>query len=287
MSSMYAEGQGEVVLQALNRSLAIAEAHDDAIRQLPLLSMLQMFHDRIGDVKKALGYARRGSVIARTVEDPVALALAHCFLGFSLHRAGDLDGARAEIEAALRYGPISRETNRTQLGFDGHCIASVTLAKILWLQGHPARAMQQVRQALKDAASLDHAVTLSVVLIWAIVLFLWAGDLESAEDHVTWFVARARASYSGIYLAVGRAFEGQLAVLRGDAKYGIERLRDSLADLHSVRYELLTTPFNISLVQALAATDQYSDGMIFLIDETIRLVEAMTAIIITCRNCSE
>ena len=273
MSSMYAQGQGDVALQALNRSLAIAEARDDAATQLPLLSMLQMFHDRIGDVKTALGYARRGSVIARTVEDPAALALAHCFLGFSLHRAGDLDGARAEIEAALRYGPISQETSRTHLGFDGHCIASVTLAKILWLRGHPAQAMQQVRQAVKDAAALDHAVTLSVVMIWAIVLFLWAGDLVSAEDHMTWFMARARASSSGIYLAVGRAFKGQLAVLRGDAIYGIERLRDSLADLHSVRYELLTTPFNISLVQGLAATDQFSDGMA-LIDETIRLVEA-------------
>jgi predicted ATPase len=40
----------------------------------------------------------------------------------------------------------------------------------------------------------------------------------------------------------------------------------------AVRYELLTTEFNISLVQGLSALGQYAEG-ITLIDETIRRVE--------------
>ena len=90
---------------------------------------------------------------------------------------------------------------------------------------------------------------------------------------MAWFIAPRKLGASGTYLAAGRAFKGQLAVLRGNAKNGIEWLRDSLADLHAMRYELLTTPFNISLVQGLAATGQFSDAMT-LIDNSIRLVEA-------------
>src|SRR5271170_3935075 len=61
--------------------------------------------------------------------------------------------------------------------------------------------------------------------------------------------------------------------MRGDAKSGVESLQDCLQKLHAVRYELLTTPFNISLVQGLAALGRFTEAM-KLIDETIRLVEA-------------
>jgi hypothetical protein len=43
--------------------------------------------------------------------------------------------------------------------------------------------------------------------------------------------------------------------------------------LHAARYELLTTAFNVSLVQGLAAIGPVAEGMA-PIDETIGLVEA-------------
>jgi hypothetical protein len=42
---------------------------------------------------------------------------------------------------------------------------------------------------VKDAESADHPVTLSVALIWAISVFLWTGDLQSAEAHVDWLIS--------------------------------------------------------------------------------------------------
>jgi predicted ATPase len=54
---------------------------------------------------------------------------------------------------------------------------------------------------------------------------------------------------------------------------GIEVLRGCLEKLHAARYELLTTPFNISLAQGLAAIGQIAEGAA-LVDETIQRVEA-------------
>jgi tetratricopeptide (TPR) repeat protein len=142
----------------------------------------------------------------------------------------------------------------------------------MWLLGHPNKAVEHARQTIEEAASMDHPVTLSVVLIWGIFVFLWTGDLQSADEHVDWFVSRAQTYSMGPYLAVGRGFKGQLAILRGDAKGGVESLQGCLKDLHAARYELLTTPFNMSLVQGLAAIGRFADA-ITLIDETIRLVE--------------
>jgi predicted ATPase len=143
----------------------------------------------------------------------------------------------------------------------------------MWLLGHPNKAVEHACQTIEEASSMDHPVTLSVVLIWGISVFLWTGDLLRAEEHVNRFAARAETYSMGPYLAVGRGFKGQLAILRGDAAGGVDSLQDSLKNLHAARYELLTTPFNISLVQGLAATGRFSDA-ITLIDDTIRLIEA-------------
>jgi hypothetical protein len=191
----------------------------------------------------------------------------------SLHFTGDLSGARMELEAALQYGPGTRQTSTSYLGFNGHILVGGALARTLWLQGHPAQAVERARQTVKDAAGTDHPVTLFIALIWATTVFLWAGDLQSAEEHIDWFVSRAEAHSLAPYLAIGRGFKGELAIRQGNAKSGVEGLRDCLQDLHAARHELLITPFNISLVQGLAAIGRHADA-ITLIDETIILVKA-------------
>ncbi len=69
-----------------------------------------MFHLRTGNFKAALRYAQRCSAIAGTVEDSVAVALAHSVLGISLHLSGDLGGARVELEAVLWHAPRDQRT---------------------------------------------------------------------------------------------------------------------------------------------------------------------------------
>lgn len=273
VSLMFTRGGKDPARVALNRSFAIAEEHGDVLEQLRLLGPLNMFSLRTGDFNAALNYAKRCSVIAGTVEDSVAAALAHSILGISLHLGGDLRSARAELEAALERGPGSQRTSTIYLGFEGRSLASAILARNLWLQGHPAQAAERARQTINDAARMDHALTLSIALIWGISVFLWTGDLESAEEHIDWLISNSESHSLAPYLAVGRGFKGEVAIHRGHAKGGAESLQGCLGKLHLMPYELLTTPLDISLVQGLVAIGRFIEAMT-LIDETIQLVEA-------------
>jgi hypothetical protein len=230
-----------------------------------------MFHLRIGDFRTALEYGRRASVLSKELADPGPLALAHSLLGISLTHTGNLGAARAELEAAQQVPGVQRE-NATYLGFDGHDLAGVFLARTLWLQGYPDQAVERTHLTVEHAALVDHPVTLSIALVWAVSVFLWVGDLDTAEEHIDWFIARAETHSLGPYHAVGRGYKGQLAVLRGDTARGIENLQSALVDLHAVRYELLTTAFSISLVEGLAALRRF-DEAIKLVDEAMRMVE--------------
>lgn len=273
VSLMFMRGGSRAAREALGRSFAIAEARGSALDQLQMLGPLNMFHLRAGDFRAALRCAERCSAIAGAVADSAATALAHPISGISLHLSGDLGGARAALEAALRHGAGEQRTTTVYLGFEGSSLAGAILARTLWLQGHPAQATERARLTVQAAAAMDHPLTLCIALIWAISVLLWTGDLRSAEEHTNRLFACAEPHSLAPYLLVGRGFRGELAIRRGDAGGGVESLRGCLQELHAAPYELLTTTFNIALAQGLAATGRITEGMA-LTDETIRLTEA-------------
>lgn len=272
VSLMFMRGGRDAARVALEKSLAIAEERGDTLDQVRLLGPLNMFHLRTGNFVTALQFAKRCSAIAATLEDPVAIALAHTILGISLHLRGDLAEARAELEAALDRGPRAQRTTTIYLGFEGKILAKAILARNLWLQGHPDQAMERARQAIDEAAAMDHSLTLAIALIWGISVFLWAGELESAEAYIDMLISRAESHSMAPYLLVGRGFKSDVAIGQGDAKGGVEGLRTSLQKLHAAPYELLTTALNLSLVRGLSAIGQVDEAMV-LVDDSLGQVE--------------
>jgi tetratricopeptide (TPR) repeat protein len=267
---MFTLGNSELARVALNRSLAIAEERNDVRNQLQLLGRMHIFHERMGQFETALRHARRSSLVSATLADPSAIAVSQSLLGVSLHLAGDHLSARNELEAAINCPERHRTT--TVYGFDHHNRACITLARTLWLQGHPAKAAELAQQTVDEAAQMDHPVTLCIALIWAVSLFLWSGDFDRAEENIDRFIAHAQSRSMGPYLAVGRGIKGELAIRRGDAKSGVESLKQCLQELHAARYELLTTTFNLALIEGLLALGRFDECMT-LIDETMQIIE--------------
>jgi hypothetical protein len=147
----------------------------------------------------------------------------------------------------------------------------------LWLQGHPAQATELARQTVQDAARMARPLALSIALNCAVTVFLWRGDLGSAEEHTDWLISHAESHSLTPFLAVGRGFRGELAIRRGDADGGIENLQGCLKELHAARYKLLATSFSIALVEGLGATGRFAQG-IALLDERISLDQADQAL---------
>jgi tetratricopeptide (TPR) repeat protein len=141
------------------------------------------------------------------------------------------------------------------------------------LQGYPAQARERLNRTIRDAGRKNHPASLGLALSWAPGIFLWIGDLRSAEEHADWLIAHAKSHSLGPYLVVGRAYEGMMAIGRGNPRAGVDEIQGCLGQLHAVRYEMLNTGFKLSLAQGLMAIGQ-SGGALMLIDEAIDLIEA-------------
>jgi predicted ATPase/DNA-binding winged helix-turn-helix (wHTH) protein len=272
IASIQMQGGGDAARVALNRSLAIAEERGDVLHQAAMLGMLHMFHFRSGEFKTTLEYARRCRTIAERIDDPAAITLAHSILGRSLLVMGDLGGARNELEAMLPGWPLSRGTRSLYMAYDRHYRAGIALARTLWLQGYPAQAVDRAHQTIRGAEQMDHPASLVVVLAWAASIFLWTGDLRSAEEYIDSCISRAESYSLDPLIAVGQARKAELHILRGNAEDGVERLRKSLKQIHAVRYELITTEFDISLARGLGAIGRPGEA-IQVIDEAMQRLE--------------
>src|SRR5262245_14646571 len=184
VSSMLLRGENEHARAALNRSLEIAEKRRDAANAAGLLGMLHMFHFRGGDFNTALHFARRCRSLATDIEDPAAVTLAHSILGRSLLLTGDLRGARAELDALSKIWSPSQHSSTIYLVHDRHFRAFIALARTLWLQGFPVQAVERIRETVDGAERMDHPASVTVILAWAASVFLWTGDLQSAEKYI-------------------------------------------------------------------------------------------------------
>ncbi len=270
-SSMYLYGETEAALSALNRAVEIAEERNEPITLISVLALLLMLHFRRADLKNTLLCARRGRAAADSVDDPAAIALAHSMLGRALHVTADLKGAREELEASFYHWSHVRRPS-IYLAHEFHYTSDTSLARILWLQGHPSQALRRVHQAIERVSQLDNPALLVVVLAWAVSIFFWAGDWENAERYVDIAIKSAESNSIITFIAVGRARKAELAIRLGDVSAGIVKLRTSLETHRAVGSGPLTTEFKISLVQGLMAVGKFNEAA-NVIEEEIRRVE--------------
>jgi tetratricopeptide (TPR) repeat protein len=236
------------------------------------LGPLQMFHHRIGEFDTAVAYAKRGSVLSRDLQDAVMVTSAHSLMGIAHFMTGELGVARHELEAALQRGQNTHGTSTIYLGYDSKNLAGTVLASTLWLQGYPAQAVTVANRTVEEAERLGHGLTLALALIWAVYVFVWTGDLQNAQEHTDRLMVLAESRSFGPYLAVGRGFRGQLAILRGDPNEGVRILRDCLNEFDATPYRVQSSPLGASLAQGLEAVGRFSEGLA-LIDDVIRNVE--------------
>jgi predicted ATPase/DNA-binding winged helix-turn-helix (wHTH) protein len=268
-SLMFTKGNSEQVHSALARGVEIAERLNDRFNQIRLLNRMHMYHRRTGNFGCLLPVAQRVEAVAAEIGDPVGVAAAHTLLGVSYHLVGSQAEALTHLDAVSRMPAASQGITTTHFAF--HRNPSITLARVLWLQGYPDRAIKAARQAVQETAALSDHVTTCIALIWGVSVFQRVGDWAAAEGYTEHLIAHAGRHFLESYMPVGSALRGEGLIRRGEVDRGIDLLRSSLEVLHADRYELYTPEFKSTLAAGLAMAG-HVDQALATIDGAIAAV---------------
>ncbi len=249
----------DVATTCLDRALDLAEKIGDLPAQVRLIDRLHLLQLFTGKFDDALNTARRGERIALDRDDSAALARMHVALGISYHYLGDVPAARSYIEAALSH-PLIGADGDSDLALDYPGRAQITMARILWLQGHPDKAIETARTAVSGAFAVNHPIMLCRALLWAFDVFYWTEELEGYEDHIDRLLAEARQHNLTTLQIVGEATKGIALLARGANNCGLPMLKGSVEKLQNQRFGAVAG-LCVPLAAALAAAGHEEEAL--------------------------
>ena len=261
LSSMFTSGNSERVRAAIDRGLVLAEGLQDWSHQIQLLSSLHIFLMRIGDFRGALTVAGRASAVAQTAENPAGLVVAEWMLGSSHLWMGNQVAAHFHCKRgmgqAIQLGTISANF----FGYDHRLRALNVLARTLWLRGFSDQALRVARLAIDEAMDRGHPVSVCMSLIYCSAVFLWTGDVRTAEELIERAIACAERHSLAPYRAFGVGLKGELSVARGEPEVGLRLLRDTLENLHAEQHNILFTVFASALAEGLRKVGRSEEAL--------------------------
>jgi predicted ATPase len=247
---------------AFMQALGIAESlHDTDYR---LRALWSLWVDRMNDgaLADSLTLAEKLRSLAEDSVDPIAKAIGHRTMGFTLHFLGEQADARKYLEQMLTsYVPAPRERPVLRFHFDPWFTAQMRLGVILWLQGYPNQAMRTVEQYIDDAVGINHPGTLCNGLAsGACPAALLSGDLNAAERWVTTSLESAER-FGLMWETDARCLQGILFIRRGQIARGLNIILDTLREFFNAmshsRYEM----FFAALADALGQIGDVAGGL--------------------------
>jgi predicted ATPase/DNA-binding winged helix-turn-helix (wHTH) protein len=260
ISSMFTRGNSDEVKVAIDRGLRLAEVLGDRRRELHLLAGLNIFNGRIGDFGGALAVATRSLKVAEQVGEPAGVAMAEWMVGAGQHTVGKQAEAQYHCERGLEMAAASDAG--TQFFESYHRVRGLAaLARALWLQGLPERAVKIAHQAVDEALARNRPIDVCLAYIYTAHVFLWIGDLSTAQDRIEHLIAHAAKYSLAPYHAVALALKGELLIQNGHAIVGVELLQGALTTLRAERYRALEKTFARALAEGLARAGRLQEAM--------------------------
>lgn len=254
---------------AIDRGLEVARMLKETQIRFRLLGALHVYLLRMTDFNAGLIVAEEMDAVASETRTESFRAIADWVLGSSHFVLGNPVVSRQHFENGFSL-PVDAGNRHQIAGLHYRTRALYGLARVLWLCGYPDRSLHPARQAIAEAAATGSPVNVSYSLVYNCYVFLWCGDLATAQSMIDEVTAQPHWEGRLMWFHVeALALSGELLIRRGHIDEGIDLLRRALADMQAASQKhLMLTVTSCWLAEGLVAIGQ-SDEALEIINEAI------------------
>lgn len=267
-------GSAEPTRATFRHAIALAEETGSTWEHCTALYGVWIGKMITGVFDEAMECARQMFVLADKTQDPciriAALRIRCAPLGLS----GDLDGAIADAETALK---IARTHDTSRFGDFAHDPLTTlypTYAQALWARGDPERALQIARQTVETCVASRQTVnTISYVRTWEVILLAQsrkAHDLAVAAQDLQRFGERTGGAFWENLGAWGHSYA---RILQGDHAEGTADAEASVDRFMSTGARQQAPLFLLAVAEGKLAAGQFDDTS-DLIDRAEQIMQA-------------
>jgi predicted ATPase/class 3 adenylate cyclase len=260
------------VEQAYARAQQLCRHLEDPQRLFPVLRGLWSYYLVRAAYQTAHALAEQLVTLAQQSQDPAMLMTAHLALGTTLLHQGTVASAhRLLMQGIALYDPQQHRATAFLHGLDAgvHCRSHA--ASALWLLGYPDQGQVQNSTAVTLAQQSNHPFSLGYALSAAAIFHAYRRDGRAAQERAEAAIVLAMEQGFPIWTARGSILRGWALAQQGQAREGIEQLRQGLIALRTTGAEAMRPYFLALLAEAYGTLRQPEAGL-------AALAEALTVI---------
>jgi predicted ATPase/DNA-binding winged helix-turn-helix (wHTH) protein len=269
---VWTKGPGLEADAAFASALKIAEALDDADYQIRVLWGLWSSHFNSGRIRLSLDTAKKFRDVAVNHGDIAAALVGERTIGMSLFYLGDHTNSRRHAESMLRgyFRPRDR-SHVVRFQFDPRIVCRTLLSKLLWAQGFPDQAMDEVYGVVEEATAVGHAMSLALALAQgACPVALLCGNLTAAERFINLLLKHTVEHALDHWHAWGTCFGAMLLIARSSTDEGLKTLHRVLDELPQGAFFAHYAGIHATLAEALGRVGAISSGHATVDDALMR-----------------
>jgi predicted ATPase/class 3 adenylate cyclase len=238
----------------------------------PVLRNLASFYNFRGEFDKGSRMAEAILRLADQQRDASMLVDAHLLVGANLAFLDDLRAGLEHLDKAIAYFRSEPyPAGRYRLGHNPGVACLTTSAFVLWLLGHPDRALQRANEAVAVATELEHPPSLAYGLYHAGYLHLWRREAELARDRADRLLRLVDDHDFPIWRALGTCLGGAADTAMGQVETGLAKVRQGIDRYQGLKAPPVFWPMLRSLeAGAYGRAGRAADGLA-MIDEALEI----------------
>jgi class 3 adenylate cyclase/tetratricopeptide (TPR) repeat protein len=252
------------VQAALSRALELCARVGSQPQLLYLQIVLVASYLVAGQTRQAVELGWKARDLALLVGAPAPLSHACHRLGFTLTTHGEFATAREILEEGLAI-PLTPADFDPRVGhLEIHC--EVILGWCLWFLGHPERAAQRCREALRRADEAAHPYTSGFVQFFAAIIFSLLDEQQAVGELADREALLGKQSSLMLWEAGGGFFQAWAKLRRDGSAEHLQGMQDNAAK-YMGHGALCVAPYLLALLadgyrcagrlaEALAALDE-------------------------------
>jgi class 3 adenylate cyclase/tetratricopeptide (TPR) repeat protein len=199
----------------------------DHSREFTALRGLQLHHQGLLEMEKALHFAEEALRVAERLGDAARLVGAHMALGVVLFFQGKLDPSLPHYRRSFEmFDPNMQFPDWPGSHPAAQC--QYFLALISWMLGYPDRSLEELRAALGSAETLGHPLTLAQTLCWAALVHICRHEPSAVADYAGRALRICEEHRIAHFQALALCADGWALGVSGESKKGLAQIAQGL-----------------------------------------------------------
>jgi class 3 adenylate cyclase/predicted ATPase len=234
---------------AFRRAYHLCEQEGDVQQTFNALAGLRRFYGGSGDLEDTLRIASQMLTLAQQMQNPVNLVETRHALAFAHFWRGEFTSVQFHSEQGLEsYIPESHHQPLVSAyGFDGGMNCHNFLACALWYLGYPQRAVTAANTGLSLARALAHMPSLSVSMMWNILLGQFRQDPQAIQNLIDELITVGATHGLKSQFVVGTILQGWRRVHEGHGEDSLRQLQNGI-NLMRASGQITMRPFLLALL---------------------------------------